>query len=95
MGGACHARRTRLETLESRQGLLIEQKERNDMNQAREGMGKRGEALLLIDEGTSGGHRGRSGSGRVRVSWEDLQRLALQGRKARGMDAPSLTQIMR
>jgi hypothetical protein len=82
------------------QELLNEEQERTDMNQSRTGTGQQGFPLLLVDEWAgmrgTGGHR-ESGSGLVRVgaSWEHLQRLALQGRKARGMYALTLTQTMR
>jgi hypothetical protein len=70
------------------------------MNQSQAGTGRQGFPLLLVDEragmrGTAGQRESGSGRGRVWASWEDLQRLALQGRKARGRHALTLTQAMR
>lgn len=68
-----------------------------DQSQGREG--QQGHPLLLLDEGAAvmrgTGGRGEHGCGQGTMSWELLQRLALQGRKARGMYTLPLTQITR
>lgn len=83
----------------ARQHELHEHEEGEDMNRSQGRGGQQGHPLLLIDEGVAvlrgTGGRGAHGCGQGTMSWDLLQRLALQGRKARGMDTLPLTQITR
>ena len=68
------------------------------MNQSQGKTGRQGYPPLLIDERAGvGGNGGRveQGGGQRTVDLEFLQRLALQGRKVRGISLLSLTQVMR